>query len=135
MTYLLDTNVCIRYLNETESPIRSRMEGLSPDDVAVCSVVKAELFYGASKSQSPEETRAKLMEFFGGMTSLTFDDAAAETCGEIRASLAKQGTPIGPYDVQIAGIALAHGLTLVSHNTREFSRVPGLRIDDWEGSP
>ena len=101
MTYLLDTNVCIRYLNQPESPVRIRLEGLSPDDVAVCSVVKAELFYGASKSQSPEATRTKLTEFFGAMVSLPFDDAAAETCGEIRASLAKQGTPIGPYDVQI----------------------------------
>lgn len=69
------------------------------------------------------------------MASLPFDDAAAEICGEIRASLARQGTPIGPHDVQIAAIAIARGLILISHNTREFSRVDGLRLEDWQAAP
>ena len=86
-------------------------------------------FYKSSKQQ---KNLANLREFFGDFISLPFDGQAADICGRIRASLARRGTPIGPYDFQIAAIALANNLILVSHNVDEFSRVEGLRIEDWE---
>ena len=84
------------------------------------------------KSNDPAQTRAKQQAFLVQFVSLPFDDDAAEVYAIIRARLEAQGTPIGPYDLQIAAIALANNLILVTHNTREFSRVPGLLLEDWE---
>ena len=130
MTYLLDTNVCIRYLNGQSQPVMRRLQQESPEEIVVCSVVKAELFYGAQRSQNPERTLGHQLRFLAPLRS--FDDAAAEQYGQIRANLATQGIPIGPNDLMIAAIALANQLTLVTHNVREFSRVSGLSIEDWE---
>ena len=132
MTYLLDTNTCIVYLNGTGVGVLKKLQGLPAEEIAVCSVVKAELFFGAQKSTRPDRTLAKQKSFLDRYISLPFDDHAAEKYGGIRARLAAQGKPIGPYDLMIAAIALANDLTLVSHNTREFGRVEGLRIQDWE---
>ena len=132
MIYLLDTNACIRYLNGRAPRVRNRLQSLRPDDIALCSVVKAELFVGAGKSTAPTRTLARLNTFMAPFTSLPFDDAAAEIYGRVRAHLEAAGTPIGPYDLQIAAIALVNNLILVTHNTREFSRVAGLQIEDWE---
>jgi tRNA(fMet)-specific endonuclease VapC len=101
-------------------------------EVAVCSVVKAELFYGAMRSRDPKKTLAGQQAFLQPYISLPFDDLAAMEYSRIRADLAAAGAPIGPYDLQIGAIALANGLTLVTHNTREFGRVNGLSIEDWE---
>lgn len=103
---------------------------LSPQDVAVCSVVKGELLYGAMRSNNPVRTLALQEAFLNNFISLPFDDAAAKIFGRIRAELAANGTPIGPYDLQIAAIAMANNLILVTHNVREFSRVNGLQIED-----
>lgn len=103
-----------------------------PDEIQVCSVVKAELFAGAEKSTDPTPTLARQQAFLSRFVSLPFDDLAADVYGRIRAHLESAGTPIGPYDLQIAAIALAHGLILVTHNMDEFSRVPGLSLEDWE---
>jgi tRNA(fMet)-specific endonuclease VapC len=130
MSFLFDANACISYLNNYLSPIRRKLEQVPPSQI--CSVVKAELFYGAMKSQNPAKTLALQEIFLNQFVSLPFDDRAAKIFGEIRAHLARLGTPIGPYDLQIAAIALANDVTLVTHNTREFSRVPHLRIEDWE---
>ncbi len=132
MIYLLDTNVCMQYLNGRSEAIRERIQQTDADDIAVCSIVKAELFYGAQRSQHPERTLARQQQFLNLFLSLPFDDEAAMIYGRIRANLAAQGTPIGSNDVQIAAIALANDLTLVTHNTGEFSRVSGLRLEDWE---
>ncbi|MGB3754974.1 MAG: type II toxin-antitoxin system VapC family toxin [Rivularia sp. (in: cyanobacteria)] len=132
MIYLLDTNACIVYLNRPMSGVRRRLQSLRSRDIAVCSVVKAELFYGAMKSNNPERTLALQSAFLNTFISLPFDDDAATIYGRIRAELANSGTPIGPYDLQIAAIALANNLILVTHNVREFSRVNGLQIEDWE---
>ena len=132
MKYLLDTNVCIVYLNQPNSLVRKYLETFSPSDIAVCSVVKAELFYGAMRSKNPERTYRLQEAFLNRFVSLPFDDDAAKIFGDIRARLSNLGTPIGPYDVQIAAIALANDLILVTHNTREFSRVDGLQLEDWE---
>jgi tRNA(fMet)-specific endonuclease VapC len=105
---------------------------MTPGEVGVCSVVKAEMFAGAMRSNDPSRTRSQQQAFLGQFLSLPFDDAAAEVYAVIRAQLEAVGTPIGPYDLQIAAIALANGLTLVTHNTREFSRVTGLLLEDWE---
>jgi tRNA(fMet)-specific endonuclease VapC len=130
--YLLDTNVCIRYLNGRSVTIRERLEVTNVADIVVCSIVKAELFYGANKSKNPQRTLANQQQFLSLFVSLPFDDEAATIYGKIRAYLATQGTPIGANDLQIGAIALAHDLILVTHNTEEFSRVPRLRLEDWE---
>ena len=135
MRYLLDTNVCIRYLNGRSVAIRERLRTTRVADIAVCSVVKAELFYGAMRSNNPEQSLARQQQFLNLFVSLPFDDAAALIYGHIRADLAASGTPIGPNDLQIASIARANSLILVTHNTGEFSRVDGLQIEDWEEVP
>jgi tRNA(fMet)-specific endonuclease VapC len=130
--YLLDTNVCVQYLNGRSEAIRERIQQTDADDIAVCSIVKAELFYGAQRSQHLERTLARQQQFLNLFLSLPFDDEAAMIYGRICANLAAQGTPIGSNDVQIAAIAFANDLTLVTHNTNEFSRVEGLPLEDWE---
>ena len=133
MRYLLDTNTCIEYLNDADCQVAKRLQSLGPVDVALCSIVKGELLYGAFHSDDPESNLRVLSEFFDGLVSLPFDDAAAEVYGRQRSALAKQGAPIGPNDLLIASIALAGELTLVTHNSREFDRVAGLRTEDWQG--
>lgn len=100
--------------------------------MSTCAVVKAELFFGAMKSINPAQSLSKQNGFLNQFVSLPFDDAAAEYYAQIRAHLAKVGTPIGPNDLLIAAIARAHNLTLVTHNTREFQRVPALALQDWK---
>jgi tRNA(fMet)-specific endonuclease VapC len=134
MIYLLDTNTCITYLKVPTSPIRTRLAALQPGDVVVCSVVKAELHHGALRSRDPARALSVQQTFLGQFQSLPLDDVAAEVAGRIRADLEAKGTPIGPYDVLIAAIALANDLVLVTHNTREFARVTGLKLEDWEAN-
>ena len=132
MKYLLDTNACIVYLNQTNSSILSKMQDVKPSDILLCSVVKSELIFGAKKSRRVAENLGKLEAFFSNFQSLPFDDRAAEVYGGIRADLEKKGIVIGPYDMQIAAIALINELTLITHNSQEFERVIGLRHEDWE---
>jgi tRNA(fMet)-specific endonuclease VapC len=132
MIYLLDTNACIVYLNGRNLNLKSRIKPNLDSDIAVCSPVKAELFYGARKSNNPSRNLALQRKFLSRFVSLPFDDKAAEIFGVIRAQLNKLGTPIGPFDLQIAAIALANDLILVTHNVNEFSRVQGLNLEDWE---
>lgn len=98
----------------------------------LCSVVVAELLYGAHRSARKAQTLTEVRRFCGQFQSLVFDDMAAERYGELRAHLDAAGTPIGPNDLMIASIALAHALTLVTHNTNEFIRVSGLNLEDWQ---
>lgn len=132
MKYLLDTNAWIRILNQQPSPIKERFLSISASEIALCSIVKSELYFGACKSSRKNANLNLLTTLFTQFHSLPFDDESAEICGHIRAQLALLGTPIGPYDLQIAGIALANKMILVTHNTKEFSRITGLRIEDWE---
>jgi tRNA(fMet)-specific endonuclease VapC len=132
MKYLLDTNTCIRYLNGRSPRVRQKLDSLEPSDIAVPSIVKAELFFGSRKSENPEYALVKQRKFLQPFVSLPFDDDAAEAYGIIRAYLEKQGTPIGPNDVIVASLAISNNLILVSHNTREFSRVPNIHLEDWE---
>lgn len=132
MRYFLDTNVCVVYLNGRSASVRDCLLATPAEEIAVCFVVKAELFYGAFRSNNPKRTLERQQAFLSRFVSLPFEDEAALLAGKIRAKLASAGTPIGSYDLQIAAIALANNLTLVTHNTREFERVDGLRIEDWE---
>jgi tRNA(fMet)-specific endonuclease VapC len=104
----------------------------SAEDVVLCSVVRAELAFAALRSRDVAANLAKVNQFISRFLSLPFDDDAAEVYGLIRAALADRGMTIGPNDLLIASIARARDLTLVTHNTDEFGRVPGLRIEDRE---
>jgi tRNA(fMet)-specific endonuclease VapC len=131
MIYLLDTNACIHHLKFADSPITRKLTIHLPE-TAVCSVTIAELFYGAMRSNNPTQSLRVQQEFLELFVSLAFDDEAARICGQIRAQLADRGTPIGPYDLQIAAIAVAHDLTLITHNVGEFNRVQDLKVEDWQ---
>ena len=130
MRYLLDANAIIALLNDTTSPIARRVRRHAPRDFGVSAVVVHELYYGAFKSQRVEQNVARVdaLQF----SVLEFDEDDARQAGQIRAHLASKGTPIGPYNVLIAGQARARELTLVTHNTSEFQRVPGLKVEDWK---
>jgi tRNA(fMet)-specific endonuclease VapC len=131
MAYLPDTNAWIVYLKRPDSPVRARLQQLSPAAVLLCSVVKAELLHGVEKYGNRARRLAVLAELFGPYLSLPFDDAAAVHYARIRHELEQSGNVIGPNDLLIAAIALANGLTLVTHNA-EFRRVQGLPVEDWQ---
>ncbi len=130
--YLLDTNACIRILNSSSSALVTRLREHRPDEIALCSMVKAELLFGAQRSSRIAENLRLLDRFFEPFYSLPFDDNCVQAFGRIRAELERAGTPIGPYDLLIAATAIAGDRTLVTANTREFSRVAGLTIENWE---
>jgi len=128
MKYLLDTNVCIVYLKGRNLNLKRRLEAVPIQEIAICSIVKSELCYGAMKSANPERNFALQQAFLKQFVSLPFDDLVATTLGVIPVQLETRGIPIGGYDLQIAASALANNLTLVTHNTREFWRIEGCRL-------
>ena len=132
MQYLVDTNACIRLINNSSPSLLARMQQTDPSEVALCSVVKAELVYGAYRSSRTAENLRILARFFAPFKSLAFDDRCVEQFGRARALLQEQGTPIGPYDLMIAATTIAADLVLVTANVREFKRVVGLRFENWE---
>jgi tRNA(fMet)-specific endonuclease VapC len=132
LTYLLDTNTCVEYLNGRSRRVAETLRRKRPGDIAVCSIVKAELYYGALRSRNPQDAWAKVEAFLAPYRSLGFDDQCAAAYGRIRARLAESGSLIGPNDLLIAAIAIANGAIVVTHNVREFSRVDGLAHEDWE---
>ncbi len=132
MIFLPDTNACITLLRQRDQRLIARWQSVKATDIVLCSIVIYELRYGAQRSSDPAREHSKLDLFLSLFTSLPFDDQCARRCAEIRAELEAAGSIIGPHDLQIAAIALQHGLTLVTHNSREFSRVAGLKLDDWE---
>jgi tRNA(fMet)-specific endonuclease VapC len=134
MIYLLDSNAWIIYMRRTHPGSVQKVRQARRGDLYLCSVVLGELYYGLSRSPSAHQTRnlSMIVQLRQLFTSIPFDDASAVLYGQIRGDLAAKGTLIGPYDLMIAAIALAHGLTLVTHNTAEFSRVAGLMLEDWQ---
>lgn len=130
MRYLLDSNAVIALLNNKDSRLGQRARQNKPGDIGISAIVSHELFYGAFKSQRAARnvTLVDSLQF----EVLEFDKEDSRQAGEIRAILAVKGMPIGPYDVLIAGQAMARNLILITHNTDEFGRVPGLQIEDWE---
>jgi len=132
MGFLLDSNVCIRALNDLHSSVARKIAKTPPDNINLCTVVQTELYYGAYRSSRIEENLAVLARFFSLFKVLPFDSQAAIKMAQVRAQLARKGTPIGAYDLQIVAIALVNNLILVTHNTREFKRIEELQIEDWE---
>ena len=130
MRFLLDTNAVIALLNDPDSSLAKRAKQHSPADIGMSAIVSHELFYPAFKSRRAERNVALVdsLQF----EVVDFDKEDSRQAGEIRAALGALGLPIGPYDVLIAGQAMARNLVLVSRNMREFGRVPGLRVEDWE---
>ena len=135
MKYLLDTDTCVYLISGREPNVRLRMQNIPVTDVAISTVTKGEMYSGAARSQLPVSTLESQIDFFLRFTSLPFDDAAADKYGLIDGMLKSRGMSIGPLDTQIAAIALAHHLTLVTHNTRHFKRIPTLLIEDWTIAP
>lgn len=132
MRYLLDTNPCIRFLNGRSPQIRKKLLTFDDADIAVSIITKAEMFYGSAKSQTPERSRQRQVAFLRRFTLLPFDEVAVNYYADLRVSLERRGVPISHPDMQIAAIALANGLILITHNTAEFSRIEGLMLEDWE---
>ena len=130
MRFLLDTNVVIALLNDATPKLARRARREKSADIAISAIVAHELFYGAFKSRRATQNVASIdsLQF----EVLEFDKEDARQAGEVRALLAARGTPIGPYDVLIAGQAKSRNLILVTNNTDEFGRVPGLRVDNWQ---
>lgn len=131
MIYLLDTDTCIAFLNGQSDSVVKRIRESSLQSIYLCSIVKAELWFGVQNSQSKKSNAQKLEEFFSYLPSLPFDDSAAKIYGVIRAELKQKGQPIGPNDTLIAATALANQATLVTHNQNEFKRVSKLKLEDW----
>jgi tRNA(fMet)-specific endonuclease VapC len=134
VNYLLDTNTVVALLRNKPANVRHRFRQAeaSGDYLALSSVVLFELWYGVAKSsQVPENTERLRILLSGDLDLLDFDDEDARTAGQVRAALEKGGTPIGAYDLLIAGQALRRGLTVVTANTAEFARVPSLTWQDW----
>jgi len=131
MKWLLDTNVCIAIIRRQPESVLKRLRGKEIGQVGISSITLAELEFGAAKSQRSEQARLALAEFLLPLESAPFDDPAAAAYGPIRAVLEKNGKPVGPLDTLIAAHSLALGTVLVTSNTREFARVPGLTVDDW----
>ena len=131
MDYLLDTNVWIELLRGKNITLALRFAQARPNELRVCSVVRSELMHGAQKYDDPAKRREKVAGILRPRLSLPFDDRCADKYGEIRHDLELRGCVIGPFDLQIAAIALVHDLTVVTNNTKEFKRVEGLLVEDW----
>lgn len=129
--YLLDTNICIYAIKNIYPNLTNRLFSHDPSELFISSITVFELEYGAAKSRWGERTRQKLAMFLAPFHILPFDSDDAVIAGRLRAYLMQQGSPIGPYDIQIAAQGVRKNLTVVTHNTGEFSRVPDIRLEDW----
>ena len=129
--HLLDTNVCVDYLTGRYPSVIRRIQAAAPDDLVVSAVVAAELRYGADKSAHPRRNHVRVDDLLAEIRCIGFDAEAARTFGRIRRRLEAAGTPIGPYDTMIAAHALSLRAVLVSDDVDDFSRVSGLRVENW----
>jgi tRNA(fMet)-specific endonuclease VapC len=130
--YLLDTNVCVEFLRQRSASVVQRITASKPSDLRLCSVVVAELYYGAHKSTNPSANIALLGRFMSQFVSLPIDEQVGVTAGQLRADLERAGTPIGPNDLLIAAVGFVHGFTVVTNNLSEFTRVPNLVVESWQ---
>ena len=130
LKFMLDTNICIFTIKNRPEHVREAFNA-HHGQLCISTVTLMELVFGAEKSSNPQRNLAVVEGFAARLEALKYDWEAAANTGQLRAELAKLGTPIGPYDQMIAGHARSQGLILVTNNTREFERVPGLRIEDW----
>jgi len=133
MKWMLDTNACIAIIRRRPDGAIRKLRGKSIGQVGISSVTLAELEFGVAKSSRPEQAHQALVEFLLPLELADFDSAAARRYGLLRSNLEAKGKPIGPLDTLIAAHALSLDAVLVTNNTREFKRVPGLVVDDWIG--
>ena len=131
MRYMLDTNICIYAIKHKPKQVFFRLQEHEPAEICISSITYAELVHGVEKSQAVEKNRLALALLLSNIEILNFDSSAAESYGKIRADLEKQGTPIGPLDMMIAGHARSLGYTVVTNNTKEFQRVDRLKLENW----
>ena len=129
--YLLDTNICIYAINGRHPRLNRHLLTVHPGDICVSSITVGELEYGAAKSHWGDRTREVMHAFLANFTVLPFTETDVILFGQLRARLAASGTPIGAYDVMIAAQGLSRKLIVVTHNTKEFTRIPNLTIEDW----
>lgn len=130
LKFMLDSNSCIYIIKNRPVSVREAFKR-HYGQMCISTVTSMELIYGAEKSSNAERNLAEIEGFIARLDVLAYDQNAAAHTGQLRAELARAGTPIGPYDQMIAGHARSQGLVLVTNNRREFDRVPGLRIEDW----
>lgn len=131
MRYMLDTNICIYAIKHKPEKVFQKLQEVDPSDVCISSVTYAELVHGVEKSAAPNKNRLALYMLLANIEILNFDVNAAESYGKIRAGLEKNGTPIGPLDMMIAGHAQSLGYIVVTNNVKEFKRVNNLKIENW----
>ena len=134
LRYMLDTNLCIRVLRDRPAHLRPRFNA-EADSLCISTIVLTELLHGAAKSARPDHNRREVERFAARLEVLPFDADAAAHAADIRATLEREGKPIGGYDLLIAGHARSRGLIVVTGNLGEFTRVPALRCEDWEAPP
>jgi tRNA(fMet)-specific endonuclease VapC len=134
MKFVLDTNMCIYVIKNRPPEVIAHFRECEAGDIAVSSITVAELSYGVEKSQKADQNRRALEQFLVPLIIAEFDYDAALAYGRLRPGLEAQGQPIGPLDTLIGAHALSLGLTLVTNNTREFARVPGLQVVNWAES-
>lgn len=130
MRFMLDTDICIYAINERPPKVLQALRDHHAAGLGVSAITASELHFGVARTGSARNAQA-LRQFLAGLEVADFDGSAAEVAGELRAWLAGQGTPIGPYDSLIAAHAQSLRVTLVTNNTREFERVPGLKLANW----
>ncbi len=131
MKYLLDTNTCVYALNRTDEALAERLRSTRRSDLFLSSLSIAELLFGARRSRRAVENVKRVARFVSPLGELHFDRLAAETYGFLRSDLAEAGRQFGPIDMLIAATALAHGMIVVTNNTREFQQAAGLRVENW----
>lgn len=131
MKYMLDTNICIYIIKQKPEKVFERFKRLSVGQIAISSITFSELYFGVQKSQKQSQNEAALQQFTLPLEILPYPEEASKVYGEIRSLLERKGTPIGPLDTLIAAHARYLGLTLVTNNLPEFSRVPKLRVENW----
>ena len=133
MKYIVDTNIWINYLRKRgNTSLTTRILTIDPADIVICTIVRAELLTGSHKGRESAKGLMEIHQLCSLFKSLPFDVAAADVYGRIRAQIEREGYPIGAHDLMIAAIALANDLTVVTHNTSEYARVPNLRLEDWQ---
>lgn len=129
--FLLDTNICIYAVEGVYPYIAKKLLKIHPDSIKISTVTVMELEYGVTKSKWGDKNRAVLRNFLASFDVIPFTGEDALLCGKLRAELIASGTSIGAYDLMIATQGLSRGLTVVTHNIREFERIPNLKLIDW----
>jgi tRNA(fMet)-specific endonuclease VapC len=130
LTYMLDTNICIYVMKNYPRDLREKFNSLA-EQLCISSITLGELHYGAEKSTRRVDNLAAIEHFVARLDVLPFEAKAAAHYGQVRAELERDGTPCGPHDMQIGGHARSEGLIVVTNNMREFSRMPGIRAENW----